>query len=222
MAELVAATEGLTVTPAAKVLPPDRTTYNDFQGKGAALPDLSSLKFIKGEAPKLDAPIAVLFWAKFAKGDYRTMVHFSLMMRKIPALQVVGISCDPDFEDCESMLKKMNTAMPTQSIDELIFDMSLAFDEGTTLKKAFGEFGTSPSPGFAFLFGKDGKLAWKETFTSSWTLEQGQFAEQCALLLADEPLLDNGPAPEEEEDEGEEVACVGALDIPGAGDDGDY
>ena len=40
--------------------------------------------------------------------------------------------------------------------------------------------------------------------------------------LAVELALGGVVAPEEEEDEGEEVACVGALDIPGAGDDGDY
>ena len=87
------------------------------------------------------------------------------------------------------MLKKNGTAMPTQSIDELIFDMSLAFDEGKKVKEAFGAIGKAPAPGFLFLFDKTGTLVWKEVFTSSWMLKQGQFAEQCALLLAGNSAL---------------------------------
>ena len=54
------------------------------------------------------------------------------------------------------MLKKNGTAMPTQSIDELIFDMSLAFDEGRKVKEAFAAIGKAPAPGFLFLFDKTG------------------------------------------------------------------
>ena len=79
--------------------------------------------------PPRSKPVAVLFWGKYAKGDYRTMVHFSYLMRALPELQVLGVSCDAAVEDCEAMLKKNGTAMPTQSIDELIFDMSLAARE---------------------------------------------------------------------------------------------
>ena len=119
------------------------------------------------------------------------------------------------------MLKKNGTPMPTQSIDELIFDMSLSFDEGKIVKDALATVGKPPAPGAAYLFGADGKLIWKEIFTSSWALKQGQFAEQCALALANKPLIDNGkmPADDEDEDEGEAVTTdVG--DIPGIG--GDY
>ena len=119
------------------------------------------------------------------------------------------------------MLKKNGTAMPTQSIDELIFDMSLAFDEGKKVKDAFAKVGKAPAPGFAFLFDGAGTLVWKEVFTSSWNLKQGQFAEQCALLLAGKPLIDNGARPAESDDEDEEEAVVGDIDIPDL-DAGDY
>ena len=76
------------------------------------------------------------------------------------------------------------------------------------MKEAFAAIGKAPAPGFLFLFDKNGVLVWKEVFrqctnqfvaarprpshllistqvfTSSWMLKQGQFAEQCALLLA--------------------------------------
>lgn len=201
----------------------DKTTFSDARGLDGSfkMPDLSSLKFVKGEQHDASKPVAVLFWGKYAKGDYRTMVHFSYLMRALPELQVLGVSCDADMESCEAMLKKNNTAMPTQSIDELIFDMTLAFDEGKKVKDAFAKIGKAPAPGFCFLFDKTGTLVWKEVFTSSWNLKQGQFAEQCALLLAGKPLIDNGarPAAEEEDEEEETVTCD--VDIPDL-DAGDY
>ena len=204
-------------------LTPDKTTYGDAKGLDGSfkLPDLASLKFVKGALPDATKPVAVLFWGKYAKGDYRTMVHFSYLMRALPALQVLGVSCDAAFEDCEAMLKKNNTPMPTQSIDELIFDMALAFDEGKKVKDAFAAVGKAPAPGFAFLFDATGTLVWKETFTSSWNLKQGQFAEQCALLLAGKDLIANGDRPAESDDDDEEEAVVGDIDIPDL-DAGDY
>ena len=101
---------------------------------------------------------------------------------------------------------------------------SLAFDEGKKVKDAFAKVGKAPAPGFAFLFDASGTLVWKEVFTSSWMLKQGQFCEQCALLLAGKPLIDNGPRPAAEDDDDEEEAVcadMGDLDIPGVGDD-DY
>jgi hypothetical protein len=150
------------------------------------------------------------------------MVHFSFLMRALPGLRVVGVSCDPAEEDCASMLKKMDTPMPTQSIDCLIFDMPLAFDDGKVVGGAVAKVcgGASAAPGKALLY-VGGKLVWTEQFTSGWALSQGLFAEQCALALANKPLLSNGPAPEEEEDVGEAVGVVGDIpDFSAAG--GDY
>ena len=117
----------------------DKTTFSDARGLDGSfkLPDVSSLQFVKGEAPAAGKPCAVLFWGKYAKGDYRTMVHVSYLMRALPELQVLGVSCDPDMDGCASMLKKNGTPMPTQSIDELIFDMSLAFDTDKKVRLGF-------------------------------------------------------------------------------------
>lgn len=212
-----------------KSLPEDKRTYDDFKGIGTDLPDLSTLKFLKGEAPT-DAstgPFVILSWAKYAKGDYRTMVHFSFLMRALPGLRVLGVSVDPAEEDATAILKKMNTPMPTQSIDLLVFDMDLAFDEGKKVKEAIvAACGGSLAPGKALLY-MDGKMVWSEQFTAGWALKQGQFGEQCALAMAGEPLLSNGAKPEEEgDDDDEEEEAVGdgvALDIPDFGAaGGDY
>jgi hypothetical protein len=139
----------------------DKTTFSDARGLDGSfkLPDVSTLQFVKGEAPAAGKPVAVLFWGKYAKGDYRTMVHVSYLMRALPELQVLGVSCDPDMDGCASMLKKNGTPMPTQSIDELIFDMSLAFDTDKKVKTAFSAVGKTPAPGFLFLFDKTGVCA---------------------------------------------------------------
>jgi len=79
------------------------------------------------------------------------------------------------------------------------------------------------APGFAFLYDKSKNMVWKEVFTSSWALKQGQFAESCALCVAGKPLFDNGERPVVEDDESEDEGEMGEmgevdLDIPGGGD----
>ena len=41
------------------------------------------------QAPASGKPCAVMFWGKYAKGDYRTMVHVSYLMRALPELQAL-------------------------------------------------------------------------------------------------------------------------------------
>eukprot|EP00614_Pseudopedinella_elastica_P031636 CAMPEP_0172615988 /NCGR_PEP_ID=MMETSP1068-20121228/62634_1 /TAXON_ID=35684 /ORGANISM="Pseudopedinella elastica, Strain CCMP716" /LENGTH=483 /DNA_ID=CAMNT_0013421291 /DNA_START=41 /DNA_END=1492 /DNA_ORIENTATION=+ len=223
---MAAALEGLKLDPPAlKEMPDDKKTYQDFKSCGAALPDLTTLKFIKGDLPvcRAEGPLVVLFWAKYAKGDYRTMVHFSFLMRKLKGLRVVAVSIDPNEDDATSMLKKMDTPMPTQSIDLLVFDMPLAFDAGKKLKdEVLASCGGTLAPGKALLY-VDGKLAWQEQFTAGWALKQGLFGEQCALALAGKPLLSFGDEPEAPEAEAGEEEAVGATgDIPDFSATGDY
>ena len=164
----------------------EKACFSNDKGLGSAFPDVSQAVLLKGEAPDFDAgPVVLLFWAKYAKGDYRTMVHFSYLVRTIPGLQVYGISCDAEEADATAMLKKMGTAMPTQSLDELLFDYTLAYDAGSAVKKSIMETCglNTIAPGFAFLYDKSKNMVWKEVFTSSWALKQGQFAESCALCV---------------------------------------
>jgi len=41
------------------------------------------------QAPAAGKATAVMFWGKYAKGDYRTMVHVSYLMRALPELQAL-------------------------------------------------------------------------------------------------------------------------------------
>mmetsp|Transcript_20785 Transcript_20785/g.26894 ORF Transcript_20785/g.26894 Transcript_20785/m.26894 type:complete len:244 (-) Transcript_20785:1332-2063(-) len=209
-------------TVEAKKLAADRTTWNDAKGLGEKMPSIESLKYIKGEPPKAGSPLVIIFWGKYAKGDYRTCVHFSYLKRALPALEFLGISCDNSEDDAQSMLKKLGQPMPTQSIDELIFDFPLAYDRDKVVRDAFIPCTVKPpAPGYALLFNPQGILVWREIFTSSWMLKQGQFAEQCKLLLDRAPLIDNGPRPPEDDEDEEEAVTADVGDIPGIGDD-DY
>ncbi len=49
------------------------------------------------------------------------------------------------------------------------------------------------SAGMAYIVNKEGIIVWRESFNSSWALENGQFKEQLSRVLKGEPLLDNGP-----------------------------
>ena len=69
----------------------DKATYSDARGLDGSfkMPDLSTLQFVKGEAPAAGKATAVMFWGKYAKGDYRTMVHVSYLMHALPELQAL-------------------------------------------------------------------------------------------------------------------------------------
>ena len=109
----------------------------------------------------------------------------------------------------------------TQSIDLLVFDMSLAFDEGKKVKEAIvGAVGGSLAPGRALLY-IDGELKWQEQFTAGWALKDGQFAEQCALAVAGEALISNGEPPAEEEG-GDEEEAIGGDFVDDMAATGDY
>jgi hypothetical protein len=57
----------------------------------------------------------VLFWAKFAKGDYTTIAGVSELAKRwagVDSVQFVGVSVDPDKEDAVSIVKKIGTTMP--------------------------------------------------------------------------------------------------------------
>lgn len=144
---MLTASDVAEVAKTKKELPDDKVTYEGFRGSGSALPvaAINELTMIKGNVPagSLVGPFVVLFWAKFAKGDYRTMVHFSYLMRALPGLRVLGVSCDPDLDDAKAIMKKAGTPMPTQSIPELCFDMPLAFDAD---KKVLKIMHAEPSP----------------------------------------------------------------------------
>ena len=88
-----------------KAMPADKITYNDDGFLGKKLPDLDSLEWFQG-ADEAKAALCspknkvVIFWAKFAKGDWKaTIHHFNELSKKHPNVEFLGISCDPKKEE---------------------------------------------------------------------------------------------------------------------------
>lgn len=73
------------------------TTYSDDASLGKPAPSLDTLEYFQGEPVKLgDGKITViLFWAKFAKGDYTTYAGVSDLAKKfagVENVQFLGVS----------------------------------------------------------------------------------------------------------------------------------
>jgi len=194
---------------ATKEAPPaDKMTYSDDKALGEPMPDLSSLKWLQGEAPESGKPLVVLFWAKYAKGDYKHLPHFSHLADEATGAQFIGISCDAEEEDAAKLLTKFGKAMPEQNIPLFECKFPLAYDEGKVVGNAFKTLSAlnTMSAGMAYIVDASGTIVWREGFTSSWFLEHGQFSEQLALLLDGKDLIDNGEAPKDDDEEVDEDA----------------
>jgi len=211
---------------AVPVIPDKYKTYNDDAALGKPMPDMSTLTWIKGEAPKGGETTVVLFWAKYAKGDYKHVAHFNELTKTHPKLQVVGISCDAEQADAEKFLAKIGKEMAEQNIKSLDCDYALAFDGGKKVGSACKELSklNMMSAGMAYLVNKEGIIVWREGFNSSWTLEQGIFGEQVDRILSGKPLVDFGAAPDdgEEEDDDTPVASTGPDPSEMFAETGDY
>merc|ERR1712167_322309 len=82
----------------AESIPEGYLTFNNDRAIGVRGPEIRSLEYIHMNGPTdlvvRGQATVVLFWAKYAKGDYRTVQHFGEMAQRWPQLTVIGISCD--------------------------------------------------------------------------------------------------------------------------------
>jgi len=188
-------------------IPADKLTYNDDPALGKPMPDMSTLKWLKGEAPKKGEVTVVLFWAKYAKGDYKHVAHFNELLKKHPELQLIGISCDAEEGDAAKFLTKIGKEMAEQNIKSLDCDYAMAFDVGKVVGTACKELSklNMMSAGMAYILNKEGTIVWREGFSSSWVLDNGQFGEQLRRVLKGEALIDNGAAPDDKEEEDDDT-----------------
>eukprot|EP00040_Diaphanoeca_grandis_P001732 m.19345 g.19345 ORF g.19345 m.19345 type:complete len:636 (+) comp12422_c1_seq1:1421-3328(+) len=180
-------------------------TYEDDVSFGKSAPDIDSVEFVKG------GPVAVadggkttviMFFAKFAKGDYTTIVGLSRIVELFPDVNFVGLSIDPEKADVESFVKKIGTAMPEIYIDELVVNFPLAWDKGKLVKEEYRKTAGLMSLGASAIFVIDAKekIVWREQFGQGYPPKMGQLAEQIRRHLAGEALLSNGPKPAAEEE----------------------
>ena len=181
-------------------------TYSDDGALGKDAPALDTLEYIKDGpvAYSSDKPTVIVFWAKFAKGDYTTVVGVSEICDDFKEqAQFLGISVDPNVDDAKSFLKKMGTAMPELDVKKLVAPYPLAWDAGKAVKNAFMKTCGLNSLGASatFIVDKKGKILWREQFGQGYAPKKGQLREQLRRHCGGEGMLSNGKKPVEEEDD---------------------
>lgn len=198
--------------PAASVefaTPPEAyMTYEDDAAIGKDAPSIDSVEYVKGDPIKLgDGKVSVVtFFAKFAKGDYTTVVGVSKLADAFPDVQFLGISVDPAKGDAEGFLKKIGTSMPEIYVASLDVNYPLAWDAGKAVKEEYRKAAGMMALGASACFVVDGsgKIVWREQFGQGHPPSKGQLGEQIRRAVAGEELLKNGPKPKTEEDDEEE------------------
>lgn len=208
-------------------------TFSDEAVLGQKLPELNLLDWLqdgaKEEATSGVAKgknIVVVFWGKYAKGDYKFCCHASDLNNRYPDVQFIGVSCDAERADAEKLLKKNGTAMAEQAIDSFEINFPSAYDKDKKFNKSIQTIGMwgSVGPGMSLIVNSMGTVVWKEQFSAAWFMPQGQFEEQLRRLGEAEKLMDNGKRPVDPNAE-EEIECeVGGdeFDAFADGDGGDY
>ena len=141
------------------------------------------------------------------------MCDFSDLQAAHPGVPVVGVSCDAEEADARKLLGKAGTEMAEQNIPAFKCDYAMAHDAGKKFNEALLNVQgddrdvTSIGAGICFIV-QEGKIVWKEQFSSSWALGQGQFIGQLERALAGAPLQDNGPNPAQKQEETVDVEFV--------------
>lgn len=212
-------------------IPDDKKTYSDEAIFGQKLPGFESVDWLQGKDEALASiskgkVTCVIFWGKYAKGDYKLCVHASDLNTRFPNVQFIGVSCDAEKEDAEKLLTKIGKAMPEQAIDSFQLNFPSCYDPGKKFNsgiKRIGMYG-SVGPGMSLIIDSYNNVVWKEQFSAAWFMPQGQFEEQLRRVEAGEKLMDNGARPDDGEDE--EITCdVGGDEFDAFADDdgtGDY
>nr|CCC91561.1 conserved hypothetical protein [Trypanosoma congolense IL3000] len=191
----------------------DVTTYCDDKSLGQAAPSLATLEPIKGDKVELkNGTVYVLyFFNTFYRGADAVNEEFTVLSEKYGPKGVVfvAISNDADKKKTESYLEKNivdeNTKEPLR-----LAPPHILFDDKKATGKAYAEVANLSvmSCPMAFIVGTDGKIAWRQQFLQSFTINQSNFEEQLQHILAGEPIKSNGPRPvvqvEEEEAEVED------------------
>ena len=199
--------------------------YSDDACLGKLAPRMAPLEFIHRDAVEVGKKItAVLFWAKFAKGDYTTVNDFSRIADENPEVQFVGVSCDPKKEEAIKFVKKIGTFQPELGESGLTIEANfpLAYDPDRELMRAYKSTSKliSLGVGMTYIIDSEGTIVWREQFTRGKST-MGQFEEQLKRLQAGKALIDNGPDPSNDESE-DEATFTPTEKIVIPGEEADY
>eukprot|EP00753_Platysulcus_tardus_P020550 PLAT8204.3.p1 GENE.PLAT8204.3~~PLAT8204.3.p1 ORF type:complete len:224 (+),score=125.74 PLAT8204.3:9-680(+) len=199
-------------------IPEGMVIYSDDAALGAKAPSLDSVHWLQGSADDVDAskPLLIVTFAKFAKGDWVTVVDANELAKKLgDSVTVVGLSLDPSQEQAEKFLTKLDKDYPELGSSGIRLEASfpLAWDRDRVVNNALMELCGLSSIGAssAFLINAEGTIVWREKFSRVYALPDAQLPEQIRRLLAGEALIDNGAAPEDDEEEDDDDMDMGDM-----------
>eukprot|EP00672_Neobodo_designis_P015592 CAMPEP_0174828130 /NCGR_PEP_ID=MMETSP1114-20130205/1151_1 /TAXON_ID=312471 /ORGANISM="Neobodo designis, Strain CCAP 1951/1" /LENGTH=204 /DNA_ID=CAMNT_0016061839 /DNA_START=63 /DNA_END=677 /DNA_ORIENTATION=- len=197
----------------------DVKTYSDDQCFGKAAPSIDSLEFVVGDKIGLPAgKVTVLFfWVSYYKGAWVVNEELTQLAEKNPEVQFIAISNDADRAAVEKFLKKIEDGRVIDENTKKPYRLAVshvAYDDKKAVGKAYADLSNNTLVHVpqAFIVDKDGKVAWRQNLTQSFTMTQSNFADQLERVVKGEALdMSNGPKPKVEADEGEDVEVDGDL-----------
>lgn len=187
----------------------DVTTYSDDACLGKTAPSLELLEPIKGE--KIDfqpGKVHVLYYFNtFYKGAYGVNEELTKLSEKHTDIIFIAISNDAEREKAEKYLGKVIVDENTKEQQRLAVPY-IYFDDKKATAKMYCEVANLSvmSCPMAFIVDKAGKIAWRQQFLQTFTINQSNFEAQLLHVVAGEELESAGPRPKVEV-EGEAAEC---------------
>eukprot|EP00359_Climacostomum_virens_P000467 CAMPEP_0204896590 /NCGR_PEP_ID=MMETSP1397-20131031/255_1 /ASSEMBLY_ACC=CAM_ASM_000891 /TAXON_ID=49980 /ORGANISM="Climacostomum Climacostomum virens, Strain Stock W-24" /LENGTH=186 /DNA_ID=CAMNT_0052064223 /DNA_START=46 /DNA_END=603 /DNA_ORIENTATION=+ len=179
----------------------DVTTYSDDACLGKTAPSLELLEPIKGE--KIDfqpGKVHVLYYFNtFYKGAYGVNEELTKLSEKHTDIIFIAISNDAEREKAEKYLGKVIVDENTKEQQRLAVPY-IYFDDKKATAKMYCDVANLSvmSCPMAFIVDKAGKIAWRQQFLQTFTINQSNFEAQLLHVVAGEELESAGPRPKVE------------------------
>lgn len=187
----------------------DVKTYSDDVSLGKQAPAIDTLQPIKGEAVSIaEEKVYVLyFFNTFYRGADICNDEFTELAEKMAdGVEFIAVSNDADVAKTEKYLAK--EILDENTKKRLRLDPAhIVYDDKKAVAKAYSEVSglSVMSCPMAFVI-KGGKIAWRQQFLQTFTVNQSNFEVQLKHIIAGEELEANVPRPKveivEEEAEG--------------------
>lgn len=190
-------------------------TYDCDTCLGATAPSLANLDFVKGEKIDLEAgKIYVLYYfTTFYKGGWWCNDEMTKLSENMSDVIFIAVNLDAEKEKLEKFMGK--TILDENTKVELRMQTPyVAYDPSRITAKMYAKTSGDDSlkTPHGFIVGKDGKIAWRQEFSQSHSVDQSNFEAQLQHLRKGEEVAKNGPRPVIEE-EGEADECDGEMSL---------
>lgn len=150
-------------------------------------------------------PTILLFWEKFATGDYKVNEQVADWVATLgDKVNAIGVSVDATKADAEKYVSRLGKHLEEQRVTMKMVP-NVAWDEDKKLSEEFKKVCRLAvmGPSNMFLISESGRIMWRERFSQTYEFEQGLFKRQTENLLANVKLVKVGKQPEEEAEEEE-------------------